>query len=333
MGRKELDITKESLGKALEEFPTQKLAADSLGCSQGTISNKIKKFGLGPKVIAKTPRDPKKEQVSFTWDEVKKILLKIQDENSKTVGYEKVEIEIESNGNILFIPISDLHIGSRYTYSRELIEIIELIKNNPQVLTGFNGDLADNYNTSAYKSGQIEQVLQIQKQKAIIETLVKELEGNILWFINGCHDEWSYFNDGFDLAQYLAHKDQQGYYMGHHGRVDIILNGIKYRTFVIHNTFRNSSINEGHGLKWVCREHVSYDIAIKAHNHKAHVEEFFMRGKKRYAMACGSFKGQDRNGSKKGYPPTGRTTPGFLLNAKKKEIILDIDYRNLVKYL
>jgi len=58
-----------------------------------------------------------------------------------------------------------------------------------------------------------------------------------------------------------------------------------------------------------------------------------MRGKNRYTMCGSSWKGQDRHGSKSGFPPTGKTTPGFIFNAQEKQIMLDIDYRNLVKYL
>ena len=332
MGRDKVEIDKEELKEQLQIQPTQQDIADHFGVSQATICGRISEYEL-VKANGLTPRDEKIELPCFTWDMAKEILLEVQDNNSPTVGYSKVEIEIESPGNILIVPIMDTHFGSRYTYSRELIELVELIAHNPRVFTGINGDLADNYNTSAYKSGQIEQTIAIQKQKAIVETLIKKLQGNILWFVNGCHDEWSYFNDGFDLAQYLAHKDQQGYYMGHHGRVDILLNGIKYKTFVIHNTLNNSQLNRGHGLKWVCRDYTGFDMGVKAHDHVANVEEFVMRGKNRYSMCGGSWKGQDRHGSKTGYSPTGRTTPGFIYNAKVKQIMLDIDYRNLLKFL
>lgn len=332
MGRNGIEIDKEELKQKLKELPTQEKVAEHFGVSQGTISNRVKDYKL-VKANGITDRDSKIEFPSFTWEKAKKILFAVQDEHSPTIGYEQVEIEIESPGNILIVPLMDMHIGSRYTYSRELVELIDLIVDNPQVFTGFNGDLADNYTTSAYKSGQIEQSIPLMEQKAIVETLIKRLQGNILWFVNGCHDEWSFFNDGFDLAQYLAHKDRQGYYMGHHGRVDIYVNGIKYKVFVIHNTYRNSSLNEGHGLKWICREHVGYDMAVKGHDHTAHIEEFVLRGKNRYSMAGNAWKGQDRHGSKQGFPKTGQTTPGFILNTKKKQIIVDIDYRNLVKYL
>ena len=332
MGRKEIEIDEEELREQLNTLPTQQDIADHFGVSQATISNKIRKYEI-VKVNGITDRDEKIEFPSLSWEKVKDILYRVQDENSPTIGYDRVELNIETAGNILIVPIMDIHIGSRYTFSRELIELIELIVNNPRVFTGLNGDLADNYNTTAYKSGQVEQGLKLQIQKAIVEEFIKKLQGNILWFVNGCHDEWSYFSDGFDLAQYLAHKDRQGYYMGHHGRVDIYLNGIKYKLFVIHNTFRNSSINEGHGLRWICREHVGYDLAIKGHNHTPYIEEFTQRGKVRYTMCGSAWKGQDRHGSKQGYPRVGRTTPGFILNSKTKEIIMDVDYRRLVKYL
>ena len=327
-----IDIKKEDLEKDLSTFPTQQHIADKYGCTQGTISNKIKEFEL-TKVIPLTPRDPKVEYPAMSWEATKEMLISIQEENSPTVGYNEVDIKIETKSKILGIPIMDLHLGSRYTYSDDLIELVEFIAENPQVYTGINGDLADNYNTSAYKGGQVEQRLPIQVQKSMVENLVKKLSGNILWFVNGCHDEWSYYNDGFDLAQYLAHKDQQGYYMGHGGRVNLTIGETLYKLFVIHNTYRNSSINDGHGLRWVCREHFGYDLAIKGHNHQPSIDCFFMRKKPRYSMCGNAWKGQDRHGSKVGYPPVGNTTPGFLLEPKKKKIILALNYKDLVKYL
>lgn len=330
MGRREIEFDEEELKEMLDILPTQQAVADHFGVSQGTISNKIRKL---VEVNGKTPKDYKIEFPSLTWDKAKEILLDVQENNSPSVGYREVEFEIESPAPILIIPIMDTHIGARYTFAKELIDLIDLIKNNPRVFTGFNGDLADNYTTTAYKGGQVEQGLKIQLQKSIVESMIKELQGKILWFVNGCHDEWSYYNDGFDLAQYLSHKDQQGYYMGHSGKIFLYLNGIKYKLVVTHNTYRNSTLNEGHGLKWVCREHTGYDIAIKGHNHTAHVEEFVMREKNRYSMAGTAWKGQDRHASKNGYPDGGQTTPGFILDNKKKNIMLDIDYRNLVKYI
>jgi len=327
-----IPIIKEDLIEDLNTYPTQQAIAEKYGCTQGTISNKIKLFGL-TKLIPKTERDPKIEYPAMTWDKTKEILLTIEEQNSPSVGYEEVDIDIETKSKICIVPIMDLHAGSRYTYSTEFIELVEFIVENPQVFTGFNGDLADNYNTSAYKAGQIEQRIDIQRQKSIVENIIKELSGNILWFINGCHDEWSYLNDGFDLAQYLAHKDQQGYYLGHHGRVNLTVGDICYKIFNIHNTFRGSSLNDGHGLRWICREHWGYDIAVKGHDHRPYVESFFMRRKPRYTMGGRAWKGQDRHGSKKGYPPVGDTTPGFLLEPKKKKVILAMNYKDLVKYL
>lgn len=332
MGRRELEIDPEELKEMIDTLPTQQHVADYFKCSQGTISNKIKEYGL-VQSNGITPRDPKLEFPSYTWEEVCEILLKHQEENCPTVGYNEAEVEIESPGNILLIPLEDLHIGARYNYSRELIDLINLIVDNPRVFTGFCGDLADNYNTSAYKGGQVEQGLKIQTQKAIVETLVKKLHGNIIWFLNGCHDEWSYFNDGFDFAQYLSHKDLEGYYMGHNGKLILYLNGIKYKLFVTHNTYRNSTLNEPHGLKWVCREHMGYDVGIKGHDHVPFVDEFILRGKTRYAICGSPWKGQDRHGSKVGYSPTVQTTPGIIFNGKKKAFLADIDYKNLVKYL
>ena len=333
MGRNKLEITKEELIEALDKSSTQAQAGELLGCSQGTISNLMTEYGIEATAIGETEADEALEMPDYTFDQTKKILNELQKVSRPSIGYNDVKIKITTNYKILLIPQADWHIGARYVDYDQLLEDLEFIARTPNVYAGLCGDYCDNYNTSAYKAGQIEQAIPIQNQKAHAETMIKKMEGKILWFVNGCHDEWSYISDGFELAQFLAHKNQQGYYMGHNGIIRLTIGDITYKLYVTHNTLRNSGGNDGHGLKYVCREDVGFDIGIKAHNHKPHIEEFIMRRKRRYVLSCGTYKGQDRYGSKRGYPHLRHDIPGILLHPKKKEAVLNIDYRELVKYL
>ena len=95
----------------------------------------------------------------------------------------------------------------------------------------------------------------------------------------------------------------------------------------------SESLNEGHGLKWVCMKHGGFDVGVQAHKHRPQVESFVMREKRRHLVTCGAYKGQDRYGSKKGYPPLRLEIPGIILNPEVKEVITNIDYRELVQYL
>lgn len=333
MGRKKLDISKESLKKALDDTPTQAKAAELLGCSQGTVSNLMAEYGIDAKATGETKVDELLEMPEYTYEESKKILTELQKVSRPTVGYDNVSIKIDTDYKILLIPQADWHIGARFVDYDQLTEDIEFIASTPNIYTGLCGDYCDNYNLNSYKNGQQEQVLKIQEQKAHAETLIKKLEGKILWFINGCHDEWSYLNDGFDFAQFLAHKNHPGYYMGHNGLINLKVGDILYKLYVTHNTQRNSGMNDGHGLKYVCAFDRGFDIGIKAHNHKPHIEEFIMRRKTRHILSCGTYKGQDRHGSKSGYAGLKLEIPGILLHPKKKEAILDINYKELIKYL
>ena len=62
-----------------------------------------------------TPRDEKIEFPSLTREKSIEVLLDVQNNNSPTVRYYKVEIEIESPCNILIVPLMDTQFGSRYT--------------------------------------------------------------------------------------------------------------------------------------------------------------------------------------------------------------------------
>ena len=332
MGRNYIEIDKDELKKKLKELPTQNAVADFFNVSQGTISNKVRDYGLGAIMKPKTPKDKFHEMPDWDENELKNLLYNLEDSSAKTIGYNEVDIEIETETPIEIASIADPHIGARHVEYRRFWKTVMDIRDIPNMFTTLNGDYADNYNTSAYKSGQIEQQLPIQKQKAIVEWFVKQLSPKTLSIINGCHDDWSYLNDGFDFAKYLAHKSR-GYYLGHSGLINLKVGDVTYRILVVHNTFRNSTLNPGHGLRSVAKEGVDFDIGIGAHIHKPHFEQFVLRGELKTIMICGTFKLEDRHASKEGFPPLLSCTPGIILNPKEFEVIGHIDYRKLVKYL
>lgn len=333
MARTNANVKKEELIEALKEADTQKQAGEVLGITQSYVSQLMKKFGIDASVTTETPRDEKLESPSYSYEEVKKRTADLMELNRPTIGYDEVDIRINTDNKILLIPQADWHIGARWVYYDRLEEDIEFIRDWSNVFTGLCGDYCDNYDRSHYRGGKREQQLENEDQKAFAEAYIKELKGKILWFLNGCHDEWSYINDGFDLAQFLSHKDGLGYYMGHNGLIHLQVGEINYDIYVTHNTQKNSSLNHGHGLKWVCRETCDFDVGIKAHNHQPHVEDFIMRKQRRFIVSCGTYKGKDRYGSKQGFPPLKLDIPGILLHPTKKEIITAIDYKELIKYL
>ena len=104
MGRREIDIDEEELKEMLDILPTQQHVAEHFDVSQATISNRVRELGL-TQARGITDKDNKIEFPSLTWEETKDILLKVQEQNSPTVGYEEVKIEINTKGNILLAHI------------------------------------------------------------------------------------------------------------------------------------------------------------------------------------------------------------------------------------
>jgi hypothetical protein len=294
----------------------------------------MKQFELEAEVIGETEKDPRIEQPSYTYDQVKAITAKLMEASVPTIGYDEVDIEIKTKHNILLIPTADWHIGAKWVYYGKLHDDIDFIRDTANVYTGLCGDFCDNISNSPFRSkNSREQTLTVQQQKAFSETYLKELRKKVLWILNGCHDEWSHENDGFDLAQYLAHKDSNAYYMGHNGYINLKVGNITYKLYVTHNTLYNSGLNEGHGLKHVFMKDGTFDIAIQAHKHRPQVESCVIRKQRVHLISCGSYKGEDRYGSKRGYPPLKLEIPGIILNPEIKEVITDIDYKKLVQYL
>ena len=332
MGRNPIEINPEELIQKLKEFGNQHQTAEYFGVTQPTISNKLREYGLALNIQAKTPKLKGHESIKFSFDETKEILLNLQKKSPKTIGYDKVDIEIDTPTKLLLVPLGDWHIGARYVYYDSLIEAIEIIKNNPNIMTILCGDYCDNYNTSSYKVGQLEQMIDLQEQKAHAESLIKEIASKTLGIVQGCHVEFSVFNDGFDFSRYVS-KHLKGYYLGHYGIINLKIGVVDYSIYVKHKTWRNSTINLGHGSKSIIKENADVDIVISAHNHTPYIEECIIRGKKRYFVKCGPFKGEDNFSSRTGFPPTSHKTPGLLLDPLKKEVMLDSNYKNLIKYL
>ena len=115
--------------------------------------------------------------------------------------------------------------------------------------------------------------------------------------------------------------------------INLLVGNVLYRIFITHNTFRHSTINEGHGLKSALKEGADFDIGIKAHNHKPHVEECVVRGEKRFLVSSGAYKGQDRYASRGGFPSTIGCTPGIMLDPELKSVIVNTDYNELKSFL
>lgn len=185
MGRVKKEISEDELSDALEQFENQYDVADYFGVSQATISNRVNEYGLGATAETITPRDPRIERPAFSYEETKEVLLEKEEETAETVGYYEVNIEIDTNLPLRILPMADWHIGSRHTASRRLFECTDKIIEDPQTFTTLNGDLIDNYNTSSYKQGQIEQEIKIQDQKIHAESIIKELAPSTLSILNG----------------------------------------------------------------------------------------------------------------------------------------------------
>lgn len=334
MGRTNKNITEEELEEALKKSRTQTQAAKLLGITQSYVSQLMKHFELDAELIGQTEKDPRIEQPHYTYKQVKEITAKLMEASVPTVGYDEVNIEIKTKHPILLIPTADWHIGAKWVWYNRLHKDIDFIRDTANVYTGLCGDFCDNISSSPFRSNRTrEQTLTVQQQKAFAETYLKELRSKVLWVLNGCHDEWSHENDGFDLAKYLAHKDAIAYYMGHNGYINLKVGKITYRLHVTHNTLANSRKNEGYGLKEVFKEDGTFDIGIQAHKHRPQVETTIIRKQRVFIVSCGSYKGEDRYGSKKGYPPLKLEIPGIILNPETKEVRIDIDYRKLVQFL
>ena len=283
----------------------QKYVADELGVSYPTYLKVRVELGLNVKTMELSDRDPDLDGINLTEEDFDEYIEKIEGRKKRT-SYDLFEYLF--NESIQIKPIGDVHLGSDTVLYQQLWEDIKYIKKTPNCKTILLGDYIDNFTKFSPGSAVYDQLIPPAEQKIKMEWLVKYLgHDKILGIVQGCHDEWSYRNDTFELGRYLAEKIHVPY-LGFGGNLNLTVGANLYRLYVSHDDRYFSKANLTHGLKRAWREEESFNLGISAHRHRADYEEFVEKGRVVKVMKISGYKARDR-----------------FLKQKKKEKYLYVD--------
>lgn len=159
------------------------------------------------------------------------------------------------------------------------------------------------------------------------------MRNKILGVVQGCHDEWFFNQDSWDISQYLA-DHTAGYWLGFRGIINIIIGEQKYRIYVRHKYRRHSTDNLLWGMLYKFRKlKEPVDIMMGAHHHHPDLRVAHDRGQKIYMLTGGSYKPFDRWIEHRDIDPGVPFMPAVILRADKHQIIPFLDFNDAIEYL
>jgi len=234
----------------------------------------------------------------------------------------KIEFPISDypDGMIL-VCLSDFHLGSKFTEYRKLYEDLETLKRCDCAFGLMLGDIIDNFQPSGkHKGGQNDALYPLPEQKKMAQFVFKNYGQHFLAIILGCHDDWSFQSDGFDMAEYFE-QDINGAYLGYGGNIILKVGNIEYKIHARHTYRFQSPLNLTNSIKRMHREHGPFDIGIVAHRHTPDYELTKLQDHDVLCILNGSYKPQDRYSLKLGFKKSNIKSFAIYLDPREKKML------------
>lgn len=317
VGRPKIELTKDDIQTAISLTTNLSEAAEYLKVSYPTFLREKKRLGLDTSRIELTERIEELERTGeMSPDEFLDMMQGVDDLRRKQTGYKYFKYKFDEP--IIISILSDSHLGADTTEHYAFGKFIKRIGELSNVKVFSAGDYIDNFHKYSVGGGVHQQVIPIPRQKAIMEWIVKYLGEDLLAMVGGCHDEWSYRTDAFDLTKYLANKSNS-IHLGKRGVIDLEVGEMTYSFYLKHKTRWYSSANLCHGLKKIARWWEDVDCVIAGHHHVPDAEWAFFRHKMRLFIAASSWKKPDRFIEDAGIPEAPLMTQCVVLDNEYHE--------------
>lgn len=116
----------------------------------------------------------------------------------------KIKLNRDCDGKTI-IPFADLHLGDKNCNLSYVKSVIELYKNNDDVLFILNGDLMNNA-TRTSVSDIYSSTMSPMEQLDVLLKLFKPVKDKIIAIIGGNHERRTYKEDGIDISRIFARE-------------------------------------------------------------------------------------------------------------------------------
>lgn len=334
MPRKKITLTDEQIKDAILSCDTVKEQSEYLEVCEDVYRREKQSYELRQdyqeRIRGLTARDPKLELTKeLNIESFKQDCRDIYKRSRKTIGYNEVTFDLGDDDCGVKLDC-DWHIGNEMTNLPQWSDDIELTVKTPRCFTILGGDYTDNLD--AISKGY-ESLITVPEAKQKVRNAVMMMGRKVLGTVQGCHDEWFFRQDSWDISQYLAdHSD--GYWLGFRGVINIILGEQKYRIYVRHKYRRHSTDNLSWGMLYKFRKlKERVDVMMSAHHHYAIAHSNWECEQKVYFLMGGSYKPYDRFTEHKDIEPAPALMPAVYLRADKHEIVSFVDFKEMVELL
>lgn len=331
----------------MEKGKSDQEISDEFGVSKSYLKNKmvkLRKKGLLPyrKDIKKREKTEyfsedgrQKMEVNFVdkkkaecnWEEFLNTAIDMQKQKQKkSISQDEARIEIQTDKPFAIAFSSDWHLGASSTDYVSFLKHIRLITKVNNLMVGVLGDLADNFVQSSKKGGMFSSLFSPQDQQDVLKSIFEDLGENVIFKTSGNHDDWTYFESGFDFAKYMYKNCRSAPYLRSGGGINLVVNGdIEYRIYAKHKYRYNSSFNLTHTVKRMFEQESPFDVGVIAHHHTPAVEQVSRwHGKYKRDIVCirtGSYKIDDKWAKSQGFGGGEIGVPTVIFFSDKKKMI------------
>ncbi len=216
--------------------------------------------------------------------------------------------------------LGDLHLGASGLDTEQLVKDIRTITTTKGMFAVGMGDWLQNFiQQSKFNAGWGD--LRVSHQWVLIELIVKSLAKTLILMNPGNHDLWTQELTDADKMAEIAKKSDICYNNDESpSSITIDYGNIQYTGAFRHKPKGGSQINPMLGVKKIW-DLIPYDFCMTGHCHTFGIEYFERHAQTRVALACGSYKIDDRFGKKCGFPSAMAVMPTVILMPDRKEIL------------
>lgn len=214
---------------------------------------------------------------------------------------DEIDRTIETNQPIIIATIGDVHAGGKEVDYELLREHVGFVASHPNAYAILGGDLIDGY---FFNPAQDQQVGSWNEQRMFNRSVLEELKGKILYFLEGDHDMWSakmgptIYNEIQELTGVPILRGSS--------RCNLHLPDVTYQIVSAHQLPGHSMYNDVHPEMREARFGTQgADIYLGFHTHRKsfhkQVVDMYDEAKEQLFISSGAYKYSDEYAKKKGY--------------------------------
>jgi hypothetical protein len=198
------------------------------------------------------------------------------------MGQAEGSVRIKTDLPISIAFLGDLHLGSIYTDTDEVMRKIQRVKDTPNMYTIFMSNMIDNAIPSQFPSNMLANGIPPDKQVIMMRSIAMDLNkaGKVLAAITSpCHEGWTYKHTGQDVnALIYGFKERKFPVLENGGLLHLQVGKQQYLGALYHQVGPyESNFNETHALRQLNRLNLKMeaDFVAGAHRHVGAAQTVF----------------------------------------------------------